>query len=674
MEGADETSHMMKNSRRGRPFLKDTFDLFATLIVSLPLTTHKQFFRSFTNSFTTDEAASHLASLKFSQSNRGPDPRNPTRIITTTTTTTFSMTRDMAKHIAQHFMDSRLIENAADKSNNTFKDRGIFQITPKGLHVLERFIAKNGMTVENLVNAFSTQPICAKLLHLERRSADDDIIVSEEVLHTLFRRFAGRAPNYIVNTADSPLDATQEYHERANGVPLMDIQERSPQMIGRGALQTYRNTFTALVAMEWLCDYTTIMGRDEAAEMCAHFMRYKWIALVSDKRKNTDEAVIFTEADFRCTPKAVYQFTDEGKRAARWPQSVINGAPMPQAARDPAQAALAKKEAAALLAAETSTRGSSEDSPGPSNPPNPSSGGPSSDRKSNTDRLKSILDEPALRHLFREFLRGNFCEENLSFWLDVQDFKRRFHTSSSAIATNIPALPALPNSSSQRPGTANAALHSHGKSQTPGQLAMEKHHQALVGMTFVIYNTYLAQGSACELNIDHGLRNELFQYLSDVLAQHAAQRAAALAGSASPAAPTPGSSGQMMRGRVEPEQANMFNATQLQHIIRIYERIQVHVFRLMASDSVPKFIKTQRFLALRSWVDDVDALDSEELQNYGPAHAPKEPPGLGQEEEVGRAYLTVSQAASDKRQTKLKNAKLMAAGANASESSLAGSR
>lgn len=67
------SSHMMKTTKRGRPFLKvtriiipvirilrltvyalqDTLDLFATLIVSLQLTTHKQFFRTFPNSFTT---------------------------------------------------------------------------------------------------------------------------------------------------------------------------------------------------------------------------------------------------------------------------------------------------------------------------------------------------------------------------------------------------------------------------------------------------------------------------------------------------------------------------------------------------------------------------------------------------------------------------------------------
>ena len=45
------------------------------------------------------------------------------------------MTRDMAKDMCQHFMDARLIENAADKALGVFKDRGVYQCTPKGLHM-----------------------------------------------------------------------------------------------------------------------------------------------------------------------------------------------------------------------------------------------------------------------------------------------------------------------------------------------------------------------------------------------------------------------------------------------------------------------------------------------------------------------------------------------------------
>ena len=165
-------------------------------------------------------------------------------------------------------------------------------------------------------------------------------------------------------------------------------------------------------------------------------------------------------------------------------------------------------------------------------------------KESNTERLRYILEDPPLRSLFREFLRGNFCEENLSFWLEVQDFKRKFNITSSAQANN------------QR-----------GARNTPGQAAMERHHESLINTAFVIYNTYLAPSSQCELNIDHNLRNELAKYLEDVVTNL---------------------TGKAFSGRVEPEQANAFNATQLQTMIKLYERIQMHVFRLMATDSVPK--------------------------------------------------------------------------------------
>jgi hypothetical protein len=177
-----------------------------------------------------------------------------------------------------------------------------------------------------------------------------------------------------------------------------------------------------------------------------------------------------------------------------------------------------------------------------------------SGRESNTDRLRYILEEPALRSLFREFLRNNFCEENLSFWLDVQDFKRKFNITSSAVAIQPVGRPTV--------------------RATPGQAAMEKHHETLINTAFLIYNKYLAPSSQCELNIDHGLRNELAKYLDEVVTSL---------------------TGKSFQGRVEPEQATAFNATQLQTMIRLYERIQTHVFRLMATDSVPKVCLIARF-------------------------------------------------------------------------------
>ncbi|KAJ7929172.1 regulator of G protein signaling domain-containing protein [Mycena leptocephala] len=612
-EDPGTSSHMMKTTKRGRPFLKDTLDLYATLIVSLQLSPHKQFFKTFPNSFSTDEAAQNLASLKFSQSNRGPDPREPSRVVTTTTTTTFSMTRDMAKAMSQHFMDARLIENATDPSSNLFKDRGVYVLTPKGLHVLERFISKNGINSDHLQNVFVSQPICIKLLHLERRSTDDEIIVTQSVITALFRRFVGRQPNYPPQTS-APQDAFARYNERSKGVSLMDVTDRAQPLQGKSQ-QVHKYCFAAVTALEWLCDFTSVVGREEAAEMAAQFVRFGLITLVSDKRKNNDSAIIFTvrgstpggnspvsqHGEFRCTAKAIYKITDEGRRVAHWDGARgVHDSPNTSSAnlttarssveepehgnKKPTDAKIHRRISIAEKLNYEAHKGSKE---------------------SNTDRLKYILDDPALRSLFREFLKGNFCEENLSFWLEVEDFKRKFNITSSAVA----ATPA--------PGKAGRG--------TPGQAAMEKHHESLINTAFIIYNKYLAPSSQCELNIDHGLRNELSKYLEDVVTSM---------------------TGKVFQGQVDMEQNMAFNATQLQTMIRLYERIQTHVFRLMATDSVPKFIKTPKFLAVRNWVEDFDP-NEDSIRML-----PSSPPGL-QSEETGGAYITISQQASEREQHRL---------------------
>ncbi|KAF9779546.1 regulator of G protein signaling [Thelephora terrestris] len=596
------SSHMMKVTKRGRPYLKDTLDLFATLIVSLELTSHKQFFRTFANSFTTEEAARNLASLKFSQSNRGPDPREPSRIITTTTTTTFSMTRDMAKAMCQHFMDARLIENAVDPSSNLFKERGVYQLTPKGLHVLERFISKNGINADHISHVFQTQPICMKLLHLERRSVDDEIIVSQAVITALFRRFVGRQPNYSPENFQS-LDPYQTYQERSKGLALMDVTERSQAIMGRATTTVQKYCFAAVSALEWLCDFTSVIGREEAAEMAAQFVRFGLIALVSDKRKNNDSAIIFTvrgsaptgssigqHGEFRCTAKAIYRITDEGRRLAHW-DAVIKESP----STSTTNVSSAQRSSLEVNDPKLNRRASATEKP--------KDGEKKAMKESNIDRLRNIIEEPALRSRFREFLRENFCEENLSFWLEAEDFKKKFSITSSAMASG-----------------------SRANTKTSGQAAMERHHEVLINTAFEIYNTYLAPSSQCELNIDHGLRNELSAYLNDVMTSL---------------------TGKAFQGRVELEQASAFNATQLQVLIDLYKRIQMHVFRLMAADSVPKFVKTPKFLALKNLGHEFD-LDDDDAEY--PSTAPSVPPGLTDTEELGGAYVTVSQQASERTQ------------------------
>jgi hypothetical protein len=204
------------------------------------------------------------------------------------------MTRDMAKALSQHFMDARLIENSLDPSSILFRDHGTYQLTPKGLHVVENFISKNNINADHLQPVFSSQPICSKLLHLKRRSSDDELIITQPVITALFRHFAGRAPNYPPS-ADNPLDVFRTYDERSKGIALRDLTERPQPGLDDGkSAVVHRYCFPAIAALNWLCDFTSVVGREEAGEMGAQFVRFGLITLVSDKRRKNEPGLIFT--------------------------------------------------------------------------------------------------------------------------------------------------------------------------------------------------------------------------------------------------------------------------------------------------------------------------------------------------------------------------------------------
>lgn len=408
------------------------------------------------------------------------------------------MTRDMAKGICQYFMDARLIENAADVTVAQFKDRGLYRLTPKGLHILERFITKNGISADHLLKIFAEQPICMRLLHLERHTADDEILISRPVMEILFRRFVGKEPNVAppqVKTGITTLPAAAKSSgsisgstlgeaDRALGVTMWKhggaAAESKIKPTKAGPDATHPWVFSAVTALEWLNDLTTIVGRDEASEIAAHFVRYGFIALVPEKLAkvydSTEVTVVVGEKPtvnrfqicltarqltfrseqdqgaFRYHEKALYRVTVEGTRVAGWNSSIDvspEGSPDPNAARAKPARLLRKPSSTDPLG---NLSGSMEKL---------------QVRDSYATKLRQVLEEPNLRSLFREFLRSNFCEENLSFWLDVQDFKRRFNTTSSAVA----------------PGAEK------GEKKSGGQAVMERHQRDLIAMAFVIYNS-----------------------------------------------------------------------------------------------------------------------------------------------------------------------------------------
>lgn len=425
--------------------MQDFKDLFATLIVSLlPLSAHRVRLTKVEHTFLSEDAINNLGSLKFSQSNRMPDPKDPSRIVTTTTTTTFSMAKDMARSICQRFLEARLIESADGKYQQVYTMKGsVWQLTPKGIAILDQFCSKNGIQQKQVAELIGTTS--PTLVSLERDNTTDKLQTDRATMEVVFRRFVGIGGFNVknnVNTADS--DSLTDYRDGFTGVKMA-----AERKVGG---KTYKETFTGKAATDWLMDCSTTVDRRETVEIAAYFVEYELMECIQQDRAYM--AQYPGSHMFQPTKHSIYQLTVRGK-------DLINGA---------------------------GSRGRpSEHEPQPReirvNEKLP--------RDSNTQRLEKILGDPALRLLFRENLRETHCEENLSFYIDVDEFVKSCKTAIRQAQKN------------------------------PSTTSMDGIKE-IMAQAYGIYNAFLAPGSPCELNIDHQLRSNLATRMTKAVGQDVA--------------------------------------------------------------------------------------------------------------------------------------------------------
>ncbi|KAI1762062.1 RGS-domain-containing protein [Hypoxylon sp. FL1150] len=473
------SSRLLRMTDDDRPFTKDFKDLFATLIVSLlPLSAHRVRLTRIEHTFLSEDAINNLGSLKFSQSNRMPDPKDPSRIVTTTTTTTFSMAKDMARSICQRFLDARFIESADGKLQQVYTMKGsVWQLTPKGVSVLDRFCSRNGIQQRQIGDlvALGISYLCI----LERESQTDKLVMERGTMEVIFRRMIGANGLNVkssVSAADS--DSLSDYRDGLTGVKMA-----SERKIGG---RTFKDTFTGKACSDWLMDCCTTVDRRETWEIGSLFVEYQLMEPIQQ-----DKVYMSTSASaqfFQPTKNAIYQLTARGR-------DILSGG----AGRG------RTSESEGIVSARTGIA-----------------------RDSNTQRLDKILNDAALRLLFRENLRETHCEENLSFYLDVDDF---VHHCRQAIKQ---------------------------AQKNPGSTSMDGIKE-IMAQAYGIYNAFLAPGSPCELNIDHQLRNSLATRMTKAVGQDVAM------------------------------------IDTLQEVTALFEDAQNAVFKLMASDSVPKFLRNAKY-------------------------------------------------------------------------------
>ena len=391
------SSRLLRMTEDERPYTRDFKDLFATLMVSLPLTSHRVRFQKIDHTFTSEEAINNLGSLKFSQSNRMPDPKDPSRIVTTTTTTTFSMAKEMARSVCQRFMDARFIESADGKPPVAFPlKNAVWQMTPKGMNVLQRFCQRNGINQRHVLDVLDSPRNTMHLVSMERDFASDKIDSDRATVEVIFRRFAGQdGPNLKSSTAISDSDSVSDYQNGMVGVKMARERKVGDRFVS--------NTFTGKAAVDWLMDCCTTVDRRETREICELFVKHSLMFSVYD-----DKAYVHQNpaaAHFQPTRNAIYGVTEKGQRIAGWRGR--DRSPDPET-----------KENTTVSNPKLNGLKVEAKAPTP--------------RDSNNNRLVVIVNDPALRLLFREYLRDTHCEENLAFFMEVREFTQHYDISERA--------------------------------------------------------------------------------------------------------------------------------------------------------------------------------------------------------------------------------------------------
>lgn len=339
-------------------------------MVALPLGPHRHRLTKYPQTFTTAEALNHLGNLRFTQSNRRPSPTDPNVMVTTKIATTFSMVAPMARSLCNKFLQARLVESVESKTEFTTSD-SIWQLTPKGIKLLENFAHRNGVQERHVFDVLDSHRNRMNLLVLEREPETDSLNHDAETVHVIFRRFAGiEGPNLpqresASSDSDSMMETTGNY-----GVKMHRDRKVNNKY--------HQYSFSARAAVDWLMNCCTLVDPREADEICQLFIDYKFLKIIYEGSREPAGP----GAKNAAARGAIYKMTEDGQRAAKW---------IADRHRTP-----------------------------------PRDRSPGTIRDSNTQRMNIIVQTPSLRLMFREFLKQTHCEENLVFFLEAKEFLGRW--------------------------------------------------------------------------------------------------------------------------------------------------------------------------------------------------------------------------------------------------------
>ncbi|WFD26938.1 AMSH/STAMBP protein ubiquitin specific-protease [Malassezia nana] len=239
---------LMRVNRDGLPICRDLHGLFTTAIISLcdrwpdwryPL------------AFVLPALVQRLKALQFVQIVRDSANGMQNMLSLSQTKTSFTMNNETATKICHAFLDAGLLQRTDSAEEE------VFAPSPKGLHLIDRFVTRHGIATRSVSNLLNLHTLCDKLLFLER-DEQDDVLLSDAVVRIVFHRMVGLSPR---RTESSALGmALQVTHARDSAGQMYETAH-----------------FASSDALNWLVHYTTLVSVDEAIVLAAHMVRLGWL-------------------------------------------------------------------------------------------------------------------------------------------------------------------------------------------------------------------------------------------------------------------------------------------------------------------------------------------------------------------------------------------------------------
>lgn len=649
-------------------------------------------FRNYTNTFTSEQAISEIGALNITSA----------AAARASLATAQKMERDMSKALIQQFLWTRLIENAVEPTNRTYRDKGLYRLKSKGLCVLQDFCIKSNIIellvqFKNCVEITSTEPMF--LIHVERTEEHDHMNTKRKYITSLFaimiaslplrkdnnttattptkkpnhpsliqrpsayshldyksqpnssRRVPAQYDMYSassetglsrhasISSADSGMTFSSTSSREAISItdyfphirilpndllvhpnPLQTNTSNSLFQQQKALLQNLspssankfkmRSVFPSILCCDWLVGYCTVASNDEAESIMTEFLNLGWITFYDEKHRNNRTVEASKSIALRVTgsgmkvvidvsleqyadfqqkqQKEAYNSSLGNKRYSMAPSLASSNHTMSTAASSiisnfedmsftsrsppsiyqtssattahsikpndsftpiynaPPQEHLYEegvdyfdtKETSSMHCVDSSISAYVSNSPPLT--PNVLNYTSENNRETNYIKLKTILKDTQLHTLFRDFLKNNFCSENLDFWKDHNYLRRHCHDDPAILIT----------------------------------MSVEKQQQ-LLQEAYALWTTYLSPGSDQELNIDHTLREDMAEEIADMVTLVST------------------GSGNNVTSKVIFSGNSAYEC--LITILNWFDRANDQVCKLLAADSVPKFVRTLEY-------------------------------------------------------------------------------